>query len=29
VELEEMRDLVRHFLDKTYSGYEVLRIYDI
>lgn len=29
VELEEMRELVRHFLDKTYSGSEVLRIYDI
>ncbi len=29
VELEEMRDLVRHFLEKTYSGYEVLRVYDI
>lgn len=29
VELEEMRELVRHFLDKTFNGYEVLRTYEI
>lgn len=29
VELTEMRDLVRHFLDKTFNGYEVLRTYAI
>ncbi|PIP06443.1 MAG: homoserine O-acetyltransferase [Syntrophobacteraceae bacterium CG23_combo_of_CG06-09_8_20_14_all_50_8] len=29
VELEEMRDIIRHFLDKTFNGYEVLRIYEI
>lgn len=29
VELEEMRDIIRHFLGKTFNGYEVLRIYEI
>lgn len=29
VELEEMRELVRHFLDKTFNGYEVLRTHEI
>jgi homoserine O-acetyltransferase len=29
VELEEMRELVRHFLDKTFNGYEVLRSNEI
>jgi homoserine O-acetyltransferase len=29
VELEDMRDIIRHFLDKTFNGYEVLRTYEI
>ncbi len=29
VELEEMKELVRHFLDKTYNGYGVLKNYEI
>ena len=29
VELDEMSGIVRHFIDNTYSGYEVLRTYEI
>jgi homoserine O-acetyltransferase len=29
VELDEMRELIRHFLDKTFNGYEVLKTYAI
>lgn len=29
VEMDEQQELVRHFLDKTFNGYEVAREYDI
>jgi len=29
VELDEMKEIIRHFLDKTYSGADVLRVYEI
>ncbi|MBW6486113.1 MAG: homoserine O-acetyltransferase [Syntrophobacterales bacterium] len=29
VEMDEQQNLVKHFLDKTYQGYEVVKTYDI
>ncbi|MCK9364308.1 MAG: homoserine O-acetyltransferase [Syntrophales bacterium] len=29
VEMDEQQNLVQHFLDKTYQGYEVVKTYDI
>ncbi|MCX6983391.1 MAG: hypothetical protein NT118_01390, partial [Lentisphaerae bacterium] len=28
VEMDEQQKLVRHFLDKTFQGYEVVKAYD-